>query len=62
MTDAIELFDDLVRDLERRAESFRRRGLLGCAEIVEVDKRLVERSVLKLLRKLKERAELEQGF
>lgn len=61
-SDAIELFDELIADMERRAESFRRQGLIGCAEIVDVDKRLVEMKREKHVRQLQERAELEQGF
>lgn len=59
---ALELFDELIRDMNRRIEFFEQRAMYTRADVVRVDKRLVELKRLKLVRQLQERAELEQGF
>lgn len=62
MTNAVELFDELIRDMQRRIDDYERRELYTQAEVVKVDLRLVELKRAKHVRQLQERAELEQGF
>lgn len=59
---AIELFDELIHDMQRRIEFFEQRAMYARADVVRVDKRLVELKRLKLVRQLQERAAMEQGF
>lgn len=59
---ALELFDELIRDMQRRIEFFEQRAMYTRADVVRVDKRLVELKRLKLVRQLQEWASLEQGF
>lgn len=59
---AVELFGELIADMQRRIDDYEKRGMEGCAEIVRVDKRLAELKRAKLRAKLQERAELEQWF
>ena len=56
---ALELFDELIRDMNRRIEFFEQRAMYTRADVVRVDKRLVELKRLKLVRQLQERASLE---
>lgn len=60
--ETIDILDALIRDLDRRITYFEQRGMTGVAEIVRVDKRLVEIKRLAVVRQLQERAALEQGF
>jgi hypothetical protein len=60
--ETLELFDELIRDMQRRIDAYERRALYTQAEVVRVDKRLVELKRVTRVRQLQERAELEQGF
>lgn len=57
---ALELFDELIRDMQRRIEFFKQHEMYTRADVVRVDKRLVELKRLKLVRQLQERAALDE--
>lgn len=56
----LELFDELIHDMQRRIEFFEQRAMYARADVVRVDKRLVELKRLKLVRQLQERSELDE--